>query len=303
MSISYTKKTVLNLIFLLFIMIMNPLQLNAQDELPVPSVIPSMIRQDANRIQNPQAINRFLSKLHRLENGDSVHVNILHIGDSHIYADLMTGMVRQLLQKRFGMSCTKQLYRFKPTDFQDTLRTSFITPLFTDSITNSGVCYSVVGANGAEYSTYNQKAEFFKETALLQPDLIIISMGTNEAFGYLDQKIFENNIDAFVSQIRYSNPTAEILITTPSDALKRKRTLNANIGKACSILINYAAISNVAVWDLNSIMGGYGSIKKWFTAGLSQNDRIHFSRDGYYLQGLLLFNALMNELDIPAAER
>jgi hypothetical protein len=282
---------------------MNPLQVNAQNELPVPSVIPSMIRQEANRIQNPQSINRFLSKLHSLEKGDSVNVKILHIGDSHIYADLMTGMVRQLLQKRFGMSCSKQLYRFKPSDFQDTLRTSFITPVYADSIKTSGVCYYIAGANGAEYATFNQKYEFFKETALLQPDLVIISMGTNEAFGNLDQKIFENNIDAFVSQIRYYNPAAEILITTPGDALKRKRYLNPNIGKAVSILVNYATASNIAVWDLNSIMGGYGSMKKWFTAGLSQNDRIHFSREGYYIQGLLLFNALMNELDTPATER
>lgn len=303
MNISCTKKIVHNLIVLFFIMIMNPVQLNAQTELPVPSVIPSMIRQEANRIQNPHAITRFLSKLQSMEKGGSVNVKILHIGDSHIYADHMTGMVRQLLQKRFGMSCSKQIFRFKLSDFQDTLQTSFITPLYPDSLKNNGVCYYVAGANGAEYATFNQKSEFFKETALLQPDLVIISMGINEAFGNLDQKIFENNIDAFVSQIRSYNPTVEILITTPGDALKRKRYLNPNIKKACSILINYASNANIAVWDLNTIMGGYGSMKRWFSKGLSQNDRIHFKREGYFIQGLLLFNALMNELDTPAAKR
>jgi len=305
MSISCTKRNARNHLFLLLTLtlILIHLQLKAQDELPIPSIIPSMISQDANRIQNPLAIKRFLSRLHSLEKGDSVNVNILHIGDSHIYADQMTGMVRQLLQKRFGIGCTKQLYRFKPTDFQDTIRTSYITPLSPDSIKKSGVCYYIAGANGAEFSTYNQKSEFFKETALLQPDLVIISMGTNEAFGYLEQTIFENNIDAFVSQIRNYNPNAEILITTPGDALKKKRFHNANIEKVCSILINYASSANIAVWDLNAVMGGEGSMKKWFTAGLSQKDRIHFSREGYYIQGLLLFNALMNELDQPATER
>jgi lysophospholipase L1-like esterase len=127
-------------------------------------------------------------------------------------------------------------------------------------------------------------------------------MGTNEAFGYLDQNVFENNIDAFISQIRWYNPTADILITTPGDALKKKRYFNPNIEKVCSILINYAASSNVAVWNLNTIMGGKGSIKKWYTAGLAQKDNIHYNRDGYYLQGFLLFNALMNELDKPATE-
>ena len=161
----------------------------------------------------------------------------------------------------------------------------------------------MAGANGAEYATYNQKPEFFKETALLQPDLVVISMGTNEAFGFLDQNVFENNIDAFISQIKWYNPTADILITTPGEALRKKRYLNPNIEKVCSILINYAASSNVAVWNLNTLMGGVGSMKKWYTAGLAQKDKIHYNRDGYYLQGFLLYNALMNELDKPATER
>lgn len=302
MSIICTKRSVSNILFLLLMLIMIPLQLNAQDEYQVPTSIPAIIRLSANRIQNPLALKRFFLKLDSLEKGDSVNVKILHIGDSHIYADLMTGMIRQLFQKRFGTGSPKQLYRYKLAEFQDTLMTSFITPLPDDSIRKSGVCYYIAGANGAEFSTYNQKPEFFKETALLKPDLVIISLGTNEAFGYLDTNTFENNIDAFISQIKCYNPAADILITTPGDALKRKRYINVSIEKVRSILISYATNSNVAVWDLNTIMGGQGSIKKWFTSGLSQKDKIHYTREGYYLQGFLFFNALMNELDKPATK-
>lgn len=303
MNIIYTSRNVRNLLCVLLMWMMIPLQLKAQDEYPIPAVIPAMIRLSANRIQHRIALSRFFTKLRSLEKGDSVNVKILHIGDSHIYADLMTGMIRHLFQDKFGSGSAKQYYRYKLAEFQDSLMTSFIVPLPSDSIRNKGVCYFMAGANGAEYATYNQKPEFFKETALLQPDLVIISMGTNEAFGYLDQHVFENNIDAFISQIRWYNPNADILITTPGDALKKKRYLNPDIEKVCSILINYASNSNVAVWNLNSVMGGKGSMKKWFTAGLSQKDRIHFSREGYYLQGYLLFNALMNELDKPTTER
>jgi hypothetical protein len=302
MNIICIRRSVSNILFLLLMLIMIPLQPKAQDVYQVPTAIPAMIRQNANRIQNPLALERLLSKLDSLEKGDSVNVKILHIGDSHIYADLMTGMIRQLFQKRFGTGSSKQLYRYKLAEFQDTLMTSFITPLPDDSIRKSGVCYYIAGANGAEFYTYNQKPEFFKETALLKPDLVIISLGTNEAFGYLDQNTFENNIDAFISQIKYYNPAADILITTPGDALKRKRYINVSIEKVRSILINYATNSNVAVWDLNTIMGGQGSIKKWFSSGLSQKDKIHYTREGYYLQGFLFFNALMNELDKPATK-
>ena len=302
MSIICTNRNVSKLLCLLLMLMIVPLHLKAQDESPTPPVIPSMIRKDANRILHPLALKRFYAKLQSLEKGDSVNVKILHIGDSHIYADMMTGMLRQLFQKRFGVGASKQFYRYKLAEFQDSLIESFIVPLPSDSIVKKGLCYFMAGANGAEYATYNQKPEFFKETALLQPDLVIISLGTNEAFGYLDQNVFENNIDAFISQIRWFNPTADILITTPGDALKKKRYLNPAIGKVCSILINYAASSNVAVWNLNTIMGGVGSMKKWYTAGLAQKDKIHYNRDGYYLQGFLLYNALMNELDKPATE-
>jgi hypothetical protein len=303
MSIIYTKKNVSSLLCLLLLLILLPCQLKAQDEYQVPTVIPSFIRQDVNRIQFPLALNRVFAKLHNLAKGDSVNLKILHIGDSHIYANFMTGMVRHLFQDRFGVGSSKQFYRYKLSEFQDTLQTSFIIPLPTDSIRNKGVCYFMAGANGAEFATYNQKPEFFKETALLQPDLVIISLGTNEAFGYLDQNIFENNIDAFVSQIRWYNPTADILITTPGDALKKKRYHNVNIEKVCSILKNYASNSNAAIWDLNAIMGGTSSMKKWYTAHLSQKDRVHFTKEGYLIQGFLLFNALMNELDKPTAKR
>src|SRR5664279_5026301 len=134
MNIICTNRNVSNLLCLLLIFMVVPLQLKAQDEYPTPPVIPAMIRQDANRIQHPLALKRFFAKLQSLEKGDSVNVKILHIGDSHIYADMMTGMLRQLFQKRFGVGSTKQFYRYKLAEFQDSLVNSFIVPLPSDSI-------------------------------------------------------------------------------------------------------------------------------------------------------------------------
>ena len=47
-------------------------------------------------------INSFYSKLLTLKVVDSGKVNIVHIGDSHIQADFLTGEVRQTLQQIFG---------------------------------------------------------------------------------------------------------------------------------------------------------------------------------------------------------
>src|SRR5436190_7907354 len=55
-----------------------------------------------NGIQNPKAIVSFLKKLKDLEKTHSGKINIVHIGDSHIQADMMTGKTRKNLQAVFG---------------------------------------------------------------------------------------------------------------------------------------------------------------------------------------------------------
>jgi len=47
------------------------------------------------------------------------------------------------------------------------------------------------------------------------------------------------------------------------------------------------------VWDFFTIMGGEGSIEKWFEMGLTAPDKLHLNRKGYRLKGALLFDALV----------
>jgi LysM repeat protein len=55
-----------------------------------------------NIITNTSTLNLFFEKLYLLETQKGRKVNIVHIGDSHIQADLMTGIIRKGLQQRFG---------------------------------------------------------------------------------------------------------------------------------------------------------------------------------------------------------
>ena len=55
-----------------------------------------------NIITNASVLNLFFEKLRLLEEQKAGHVNILHVGDSHIQADLITGIIRKNLQQRFG---------------------------------------------------------------------------------------------------------------------------------------------------------------------------------------------------------
>lgn len=55
-----------------------------------------------NEIYNAKAIKRFLQKLDSVETTKQNKVRIIHIGDSHIQADLFSGKMRSLLQEKFG---------------------------------------------------------------------------------------------------------------------------------------------------------------------------------------------------------
>jgi LysM repeat protein len=55
-----------------------------------------------NIITNAASLKSFFEKLDKLEKGKKGKVNIVHIGDSHIQADLMTNIIRKALQERYG---------------------------------------------------------------------------------------------------------------------------------------------------------------------------------------------------------
>src|SRR6185369_16657044 len=60
------------------------------------------INEQSNEIINSSALSTFYEKLYQLRKTKKGTVNIVHVGDSHIQADLLTHTVRQQLQKEFG---------------------------------------------------------------------------------------------------------------------------------------------------------------------------------------------------------
>ena len=193
-------------------------------------------------------------------------------------------------------------------------------------ITNNkkGVMAHAIGNNGATYGTYLKVSNFAEQMKVLNPQLIIISLGTNEAFGNLGG--VESDINRLVTQLRKAMPKAHILLTTPMECQRRTskqvaqqvkvgggkrrkaryktvyKTVtsyapNANVPRVRDIIMNYARRHKIAVWDLYTIAGGYGASNKWVSAGLmNPNDHLHQLEAGYELQGMLLGDALMQAL-------
>src|SRR5258708_6015963 len=57
---------------------------------------------EQNRIHNGVSLSDFYEKLYRLKKGENLQVRIIHIGDSHIQADFLSGVIRQNFHRDFG---------------------------------------------------------------------------------------------------------------------------------------------------------------------------------------------------------
>lgn len=180
----------------------------------------------------------------------------------------------------------------------DTMQHSFT--LFGISLENDdpGITYHSVGVNGAEVISYLNCSLLSYQLSLLKPDWVIVSLGTNDCYSAKwDSASFERNLTMLVQKIQTAKPGVPILITAPSDNYRRRRYKNPDVVIASRIIQRVAYNNKSASWNLYEIMGGYGSILYWYKAGLTANDKMHFSKQGYYIQGDLLFDAFLKAYD------
>lgn len=408
-------------------MLTGPVEIPGEaDDIDIP--IPTFIHKNANHITYNGADWSRLRKAF-LESAVSP-VSIVHIGDSHIQADISTGTTRELLQYDFGnagrglvsplkmsgtnepldytfqsrnpwnpvklMSSTwRQTVGFTGTSIRPTSNTSEITigtsgkddynPFSSVTIFHNGrftikgitgengeriqyraipsrdytqimlpapytkitvnftsagdltvfgaalsgdrpgLFYHSIGNNGAAYETYNRIGNVGAGISPLKPDLVIISLGTNEAFGRLNTESFTRSVDRLVNNIRTANPDALILLTTPMECHKsvtttkkvkvrsksrkgrkgklrtvtrssRSYTVNKNIAPLRKAILDYGKDNGIAVYDWYEVAGGQGASSSWISNGLFANDRVHHSQKGYNLEGRLLYEALMDAL-------
>ncbi len=163
----------------------------------------------------------------------------------------------------------------------------------------NGILYHSIGINGARYDNYASLDLFYEQLPLLTPSLIIVSLGTNEAYNKsLDAAVFYQTIDSTIRHIRQACPQASLLLTTPAEGWLRYRSKyrkpNAQIARISQTIVRYATENQIACWDLFSVTGGPGSAKKWRKYGLIAKDGIHFNAKGYAYIGELLFQAIYN---------
>ncbi len=162
-----------------------------------------------------------------------------------------------------------------------------------------GIVYHTVGVNGAAVPHYLRCEYFERQMSALHPDLVILSIGINDASGpnFVPDN-FKSNYDQLLRVFRRINPNCAFIFITNNDSKRRvsrrKRIVNKN-GELAEVAFSEMATKwQGGLWDLFDIMGGLGSMAEWQKNGLAGRDNIHFSRLGYKVVGALFYDAFLN---------
>lgn len=226
-----------------------------------------------NQILNPYGLQPLKNKMYKADSSLSL-IKVLHIGDSHVKSGY------------FSEHFMERLNAFYAQRFRGNLFFNF----------------QVFCKTGTKFSDYDGLAELDNQLIRERPDLVIISLGTNDAFSGSSRVKFYEKIDHLVTKIKPLSPQAVILFTTPSDALKKNPvtgvfTALPDLEFVVSVIVKYANDHKMPYWNLHQVMGGSYSINNWVQRKMAAPDRVHFNGKGYNMLADLLFEAFAASLE------
>lgn len=158
-----------------------------------------------------------------------------------------------------------------------------------------GILYHSVGVNGASVPSYLRCEYLPQQLGFIEPDLVIFSIGINDAYETnFTKENFIANYDSLIQIVKQINPFTAILFTTNNDSYYQKKVPNKRGQLVKEAMYELAEKHNAAVWDFYEVMGGFNSIATWEKYRLAKRDKIHLTTIGYKLVGDLLFEAFLN---------
>ncbi len=216
-------------------------------------------------------------------------LRVLQLGDSHVAGGDYPAAVRSTLEEAWGKA--------------------------ENDTAGYGIVYKYIARNGATAAQF-ATTDRMKQVAAARPDLIILSFGTNECHGMgYREELHRVQLEDFYEMLCETCPEAIVMITTPpgdyltsrrvtyvrrSKGGRRRRVVRSNSkvnpmsARCAAALESFGAEHNLAVWDLNTIVGGDVAVRNWTAAHMMRPDRIHFTAEGYQLHGRLLGEAILH---------
>lgn len=262
--------------------------------IPVDSPMPATFRgTEANELTDPAgSLYPFWEKLSVLDRP----LRIVHIGDSHVRGHVFPYIMRCCLEDDFGSKAVENI----PVTYQ--------TSGIARETGSNGVIYHILGINGATCQSYSTP-ENIRRITELHPDLVILSFGTNEAHGRrYNAAEHTEAMKHLTDALKAACPDVVFLMTTPPGAYVRNgrkgKIINPRTPLVVENELRFARQYGIAVWDMYHIVGGkQRACLNWSAARMYQRDKIHFTYEGYRLQGLLLHEAFIKAYNNYVATR
>ena len=158
-----------------------------------------------------------------------------------------------------------------------------------------GVLYHAAGVNGAKYKHFAAAEELAPQSVQLKPDLIILSMGSNEALDHpYRDPAFEQHIRNLLTSLSRFHPGVPVLLTTPPGSFLNNKKKSPGLRMISERITTFAREQGLASYDLYAAGGGEQFAGRWSKKGLLQTDGTHFTKAGYELQGDMFYLALIN---------
>lgn len=187
---------------------------------------------------------------------------------------------------------SKQLYISAALDDERYLLDGFVL-----KNNNAGIRYHAIGVNGAQFKDYTLFPRFFEQLTTLQPDLIIVSLGTNESFSQdLTTETFYAMLQDFNAQLQKQDILAPVLATSPPPSFKNRKIANESATSLSLIFKEKAADLGWAFYDLHNVMGSSKNMPLLNNNNLTSSDLVHYNVEGYTLMGALIADILIKTM-------
>lgn len=161
-----------------------------------------------------------------------------------------------------------------------------------------GITYSGIGVNGSRFSDFNKYDLIYNQLQALEPDIIIVSFGTNESFDKLTDEAYIKSVLKFIDNVKKYNPNTVVLATTPPPSSLYRKYLNTYAQDYANALVKMAMTEkNIAVWNLFEVFGGLHGVNSNFNNGIMAKDKVHYTKKGYEQQGQSLSDALIKAFE------
>jgi len=187
----------------------------------------------------------------------------------------------------------------------DTLTISFSAP---DSIRNyfelygiiagykqpTGLLYHSAGINGAAIQNLVGQKLIEKHISVLQPDLLILDLGTNDIYrGIFDESVVYKLLTSVIQRVRSVLPDVTILLLPPQDMYYKRRHV-VSTESFSRLMQRVAKEKNCLFYNYFQVSGGKFSMLQWEKQQLGKKDRIHLTGEGYELKGKLFLVAFLD---------